>query len=135
MHCITSNLQHTKVSSFQRFLAIRCKNAIQRNTRIEIYLASPCTATSDNVKATQCMVQCCILYSWKFLSGENFRQFHHLLSLAKFLSTNFCPVLIIYIEDMVTFTALVKIYPTEYFRGSWAWRNFCPAKIFNYTVL
>ena len=32
-----------------------------------------------------------------------------------------------YIEDMATFTTLVKIYSNEYFsntKGSWDWRNF-----------
>ena len=35
------------------------------------------------------------MYSWKFLLEENFRQFHQLLLLTKFLSTIVCPVLLI----------------------------------------
>ena len=55
-------------------------------------------------------------YSWKFSPGENFRQFCHVLSLAKFfLSVNFLSRDNDYIEDMATFTALAKIYSTEYF--------------------
>ena len=53
-----------------------------------------------------------ILYSRKFLPGENFR---HLLSIAKFLSVNFLSCVNDYIEDRVTFTALAKIYSTKYF--------------------
>ena len=45
----------------------------------------------------------------------NFRQFRHLLSLVKFLYENFLSCINDYIEDMVTFTALAKIYSTEYF--------------------
>ena len=42
-----------------------------------------------------------------YLIARNFRQFHHLLSLVSCVND--------YIEDMATFTALVKIYSTEYF--------------------
>ena len=51
-------------------------------------------------------------YKQKFSPGENIYQFHHLLSLAKFLSREF---LVDYIEDMATITALAKIYSTKYF--------------------
>ena len=40
----------------------------------------------------------------------NFRQFRHVLLLAKFLSC-----VNDYVEDMATFTALARIYSTEYF--------------------
>ena len=44
---------------------------------------------------------------WKFSPGENFLPFHHLLSLVKVLSHEFCPVLIkAYMEE---------IYSTVYF--------------------
>ena len=52
---------------------------------------------------------------WKFSPGENFCQFRHLLSLAKFLSHEFLSCVNDYIEDMATLIALVKIYFTEYF--------------------
>ena len=42
-----------------------------------------------------------------------FRQFCHLLLLAKILSVNFLSN-VNYIEDMTSFTTLVKIYSTEY---------------------
>ena len=48
-----------------------------------------------------------LLYSWKFSPRENFRQFCHLLSLANTLSANF--------NRGCTYTALAKIYSTEYF--------------------
>ena len=70
----------------------------------------------------------------------DFRQFCHLLLLAKILSANLLFYVNDYIhqhvEDMAMFTALVKIYSAEYFcnTGSWAMQNFCPAKIFGYTV-
>ena len=37
---------------------------------------------------------------------------------------------------MATFAALAKIYSTEFlqYKGSWAWPNFCQAKVFTYTV-
>ena len=71
-----------------------------------------------------CVNKLNVLYSRKFLPGESIRQFGHLLSLTKFFYPRiFCPVLTTnilfrvnyYIEDMVTFMALVKIYSTEYF--------------------
>ena len=42
-----------------------------------------------------------------------------------------------YIEDMVTFTTLVKLYSTEYFCNTKVagLAKFCQAKIFMYTVL
>ena len=49
------------------------------------------------------------------MPGENLCQFHHLLLLAKFLSHKFLSCVNDYIEDMATFTALAKIYSTEYF--------------------
>ena len=54
-------------------------------------------------------------YSQKFSLGENFRQFRHLLLLAKFLSVNILSWVNDYIEGMATFTALAKIYSTKYF--------------------
>ena len=52
----------------------------------------------------------------KFLPGESFHQICHLFSLVKFLSREFFLSCVNdYIEDMVTFTALAKIYSTEYF--------------------
>ena len=58
---------------------------------------------------------CYLLHSWKFLPGENFLR---MLSLAKFISINFCPVLMI----------------TQRIRGpSWQplrhWRTFVPLNI------
>ena len=50
-----------------------------------------------------------------FLPAENFRQLHHLLSLAKIVSMNFLSCVNDRIDDMATFTALAKIYSTEYF--------------------
>ena len=69
----------------------------------------------------------------KYRIAGNFWQFRHLLSLAKFLSVNFLSCVNDYIEDMAIFTALVKIYSTEYFCNTKV-VNFCPAKIFGYTV-
>ena len=68
---------------------------------------------------------------WKFSPEENFRQFCHLLSLAKFFyHANFLSYVNDYMEDMAIFTT---IYSTEYFcqtnKGSWAWRNLCQVKI------
>ena len=54
-------------------------------------------------------------YSWKFSPGENFRQFRHLPSLAKILSTNFSFCVKYYIADMATFTILAKIYSMKYY--------------------
>ena len=78
----------------------------------------------DSTMLKECMT--CInilyvLYSWKFSSGGNFHQFRHLLLLAKILSTNFLFCVNDYIEDMVTFTALVKIYSTKYFCSTKVW--------------
>ena len=57
-----------------------------------------------------------IPYMWKFLPGEKFRQFRHLLLLAKFLSRKYFVLCYNdYIEDMATFTTLAKIYFTDYF--------------------
>ena len=53
-----------------------------------------------------------IPYGQIYSPGENFRQFRHLLALAKFLSHEFFDG---YTEDMATFTALAKIYSSEYF--------------------
>ena len=47
--------------------------------------------------------------------GRNFHQFRHLLLLAKVLSTNFLSCVNGYMEDMATFTTLVKIYSIKYF--------------------
>ena len=47
-----------------------------------------------------------------------------------FIVRIFCPALMI--------TLRIWIYSTEYIcinKGSWAWRNFCPAKILLYTVI
>ena len=51
----------------------------------------------------------------KYRIAENFGQFRHLLLLAKFVSVNFLSCVNDYIEDMAIFTALAKIYSTEYF--------------------
>ena len=53
-------------------------------------------------------------YRRKFSPGENFRQFCHLLSLAKFFIREYLSCVNDYIEDMAIFTALVKIYSLEY---------------------
>ena len=50
-----------------------------------------------------------LLYSRYFSPGENFRQFRHLLLLAKILSVNIFLCVNDYIVDMATFTALAKI--------------------------
>ena len=53
-----------------------------------------------------------VLYTWKFSPGENFRQFHHLLSLAKFLSHEFFSSYVNhYIEDMATLPHWWKFIP------------------------
>ena len=44
----------------------------------------------------------------------------------------FFPTLMFTQKDMVTFTALAKIYSIEYYKGRW---NFCPVKNFGYMVL
>ena len=50
-----------------------------------------------------------LIYSLKFLRGEKYWQFHHLVLLVKNLFLKFfCPVLMT-IGHMVTFTALAKI--------------------------
>ena len=54
-------------------------------------------------------------YTLKFSPWENFRQFRHLLSLAKFLSHEYFVLCSDYIEDMATFTILAKIYSIKYF--------------------
>ena len=56
-----------------------------------------------------------ILYTRKFSSGEKFRKFRHLFSLAKFLSWNFLSRVNDCINNMATFTTLAKIYSTKYF--------------------
>ena len=56
-------------------------------------------------------------YSWKFLPGEKFRQFHHLVLLMKICCANFLSCVNGYVEDMATFSVLVKIYFTEYRRS------------------
>ena len=55
-----------------------------------------------------------ILYSQKFLPGENFHQFWHPL-IGTILTMNFLSCVNYYIEDMATFTTLVKTYSIEYF--------------------
>ena len=55
------------------------------------------------------------VYTEIFTRRKNFRQFHHLLSLAKILSANYLSCVNDYIEDMATFIALVKICSTGYF--------------------
>ena len=77
-----------------------------------------------------------LLYSQTILPRENFRQFHHLHSLAKILSVNFLPCIDDYIGDMATFTGLEKIYSAEYFckLSLLGLAKFCPAKIFGCTV-
>ena len=72
--------------------------------------------------------------------GGNFCQFCNLLSWAKFLSVNFCLVLVIYIEDMATFTRIgEKFIPSNISAihtkvPDGLGEIFCPAKIFSYTV-
>ena len=63
----------------------------------------------------------------------NFCQFRHLLLLAKFYIHELLFCVNDYIEDMATFTALVKFIPVNT-SASWAWRNFYQAKIFGYSV-
>ena len=57
-------------------------------------------------------LDCCTsklrMYSQKYLPGEKFRQFCHLVLLAKFILCTVCPVLMIR-EHMVTFIVLAKI--------------------------
>ena len=57
-----------------------------------------------------------MLYTQRFSPGENFRQFHHLLSLANFYHTNLLSCVNLYIEDMGTFTVLAKSYSLKYFK-------------------
>ena len=54
-------------------------------------------------------------YMWKFLPGKNFLPISLIGKI--YITRTFCPVFMItlYIEDMVTFTALAKIYFTEYY--------------------
>ena len=61
-----------------------------------------------------------ILCGWKFLPREDFYLFCHLLLLARILSTNFlsCVNNYLHVEDIATFTALVKIYSTKYFSNT-----------------
>ena len=60
----------------------------------------------------------------------------------KIYPANFLPRIDDYTEDMATFTALAKIYSSEYFCNArvagtimWGLANFCPAKIFGHTVV
>ena len=46
-------------------------------------------------------------------TGENFRQYRHLISLPKILSTNFFSCVKDFIADMVTSTALAKLLSLE----------------------
>ena len=54
-------------------------------------------------------------YSRKFRQEKFFTNFCQLLSLAKFISVNLLSRVNDYIEDLVTFIALVKNYSAEYF--------------------
>ena len=69
LHCINS--QNT-IKIFSYFLTIRCKNPMQRNTRIESdsVLVSHCNATSVNAKVTQCNALCnIIILLWTVLNS------------------------------------------------------------------
>ena len=73
----------------------------------------------------------------KFSPGEKFYQFHHLLSVVKFLSMDFLSCVNDYVQDMATFTTFGEILFHQIFlqySGTWAWQNFCPMKIFGYMV-
>ena len=59
-----------------------------------------------------------LLYSRKFSPGENFRQFRHLPAWVKVLSRDFLSHIDDYTEDMATFTALAKVYSSEYFNNA-----------------
>ena len=54
-----------------------------------------------------------VLYMYRIVG--NFRQFRHPVLLAKVFIREFLSRVNICIEDMATFTALAKIYSTEYF--------------------
>ena len=65
-----------------------------------------------------------LLYRQKFSPGENSRQFHHLLLLAKVLSaTVFLYRVNNYIEDVVTFTAWRNLFHRIFlqYKGTWTW--------------
>ena len=71
------------------------------------------------------------------MPGENFHQFRHLLLLANFLLREFLSRVDDYPEDMMTFTALAKIYSTEYFcdtKVAGVDEIFVQRKILSYTV-
>ena len=63
---------------------------------------------ADLITRTHCVAN--VPYTRKFSPGEKFRQFHHPLLLAKFLSHEHFVLCNDYIEDMATFTALAKIF-------------------------
>ena len=72
--------------------------------------------SSSPILNIQCQLSKHIQCSRKFLLGENFHKFHHLVfSLVKILSAIFLSCVNDYIEDIANFTTLVKIYSTEYF--------------------
>ena len=53
---------------------------------------------------------------WKIFARRKFSPISPSALIGEIIITRiFCPVLIDYIEDMATFTALAKIYSTEYF--------------------
>ena len=74
-----------------------------------------CTHSGSSILIRAYLSWTGIPYKRKFSPGEKFRQFRHLLLLAKFFIREFLSRVNDYIEDMATFTALVKIYSIKYF--------------------
>ena len=85
-------------------------------------------------RIVQCIKQY-IQYSQKLLPGEISPILPPAL-IGEILSTNFLSRVNDYIEDMATFTALVKKYSNTFlqYKEKLGLMKFCPAKIFNYTV-
>ena len=77
-----------------------------------------------------------VLYTRKFLPGENFCQFHHWLSSWQtFYPANFLSCVNDHVEDIWgPLPHWRKFWIFLQYKGSWAWRNFCQVKIFTYTV-
>ena len=74
-----------------------------------------------------------VLYSQKFSPEEDFHQFHHLFLSAKFLSANFLSCVNDYMEDIaLNWQTIIPLNISVIQRFL---QDFCPVKIFSYTVV
>ena len=83
------------------------------------------------------MASACYRIGGNFCQEKIFANFATCSHRQNFLSANFLPRADDYIEDMATFYRIGENLFHRIFlqyKGIWAWRNFCLAKIFTYTV-